>query len=111
MFLFYRNILDNKKSFILILAITCSIFLIGVSLYFIKRDFFYLTLINPLFSFVVYSGIFSIFNKKLKRGPVDTAFNWSLGLFYDHLFNILYIVLGILTPMLISLFLVDILKN
>ncbi len=111
MFLFYREVLDNRKNGSVLYFTVGMISVVGIVWFFIEKEMFYLSLVNPLLSLLVYRSMFSIFEKRFGKAPVDTAFRWSPGLFYDRLFNILFIVLGILAPILLSLFFIDLFRN
>lgn len=110
-FLFFRELLDNKKSWKTIVLVTAIVAVIGLILTFehigSKKMNFSVCLIFPLISIGIYRPIYNLFAKKLNRPPSDTTHNWERGLFWDRLFNIAYFFLitifaGILTLVLAS---------
>jgi len=71
---------------------------------------FSIALIFPLYAVAIYRPLFLWFNKRLKRPPIDTAYNWKSGLFWDRLFNISYVLLITIVSMLLILLLASVLK-
>ena len=106
-FLLFRRLLDDKKTWTLLIKISISIALLGIALtiFQIGKNNLYLSLATPLFSFSIYRILFNFFLRKFKRPPIDTAYNWTPGLFYDRLFNIIYFFLSTLIPVYTILYL------
>lgn len=110
-FMFFRDYLNNPKSNRVIIFITCGIFLLGLLFFFLYEDAFFLSLINPFLSYLAFLILSYAFRKRFNRLPKDTALDWSSGLNNDRFFNILFILLGIIGPILISVYLIDSIVN
>lgn len=73
----------------------------------IGKDHFYISLINPLLSFLIYRGLYLLFVKTMEREPIDTAFNMSFGLYWDRAFNLTYVFTSTIGLMLFNFYLMD----
>lgn len=94
-FMFFRQLLDNKKSWLVLLKISSGVAVIGIVLALagFGLNIMYLGFILPLYSIALYRPLYLLFKKGLHRAPKDTAGNWNSNLFYDRLFNIVYVFL------------------
>lgn len=99
-FVFGRMYLESKKYLKFFLITFSTIAIIGIVMLFgIDRDNgFSVLLIVPLISYLIYQIGLKIFIAKFKRYPIDTAMDWRDGLHWDRLFNIGYLIIGILLP-------------
>jgi len=104
LFMFYRKWLDNTKHFKVLIFISLTISVIGVLSS--KTDPEYFMLIIPLYSLLVYKGLFFLFKNHVKRAPIDTSYNWGKGLFWDRMFNIGFVCLGFMLPYFLLLLLI-----
>jgi len=111
-FLFFRQLLDNKKSWIILLEISAGIASVGIvlTIFGSLKSILYLSFITPIFAIAIYRPLYLLFKKGLKREPIDTAFNYDSGLFYDRLFNIVYVLLSI-APIIGILYLYIVVNN
>ena len=114
LFLFFRNLLDNKNSWKRIIQGTMLLAFFGFIFTFraigSNKMNFSVALIFPLYAVAIYRPLFLWFNKRLKHPPIDTAYNWKSGLFWDRLFNISYVLLITVVSMLLILLLASVLK-
>jgi len=103
LFVFFRKLLNEPKYQKLLLIIFSVLAAIGIAIVLIKNQAysFYLMLILPLISYWIYRMSLSVFRKKNKRNPKDTAMDWRDGLDHDRLFNIGYVIFGIVIPFII----------
>jgi len=94
-FMFFRKLLDNKESWLILLKISSVIAIIGIVLTIVGfgLNIMYLGFLIPLYSIAIYRPLYLLFKKGLHREPIDTAGNWNSGLFYDRVFNIVYVLL------------------
>lgn len=111
MFVFYRNILDHRSNDRIIYSITIPLFGMGVILVFVRNGFFDIFFAFPLICFQIYKIALASFVGNKHRAPIDTAYNFSSGLFYDRLFNIGFVTLGWLAPLFLMLFTADGLRD
>lgn len=100
LFIFKRKFFIEKK---LIMFITFIIAITGIIASFFvattKDKGIYLTLINPFYAFSSYKILRLLFILFFKREPQNTAFNFKQGLFWDRVFNIIYISLITIFPL------------
>jgi len=114
LFLFFRKYLDNinylKKILLFLLGIATIGIMLSISHF--GKNQFYISLINPFLSLAIYRCLFLIFFKKMKRPPIDTAFNFSINnkIDWDRAFNIGYIFFGIILPMYLTFGLIKLLN-
>jgi hypothetical protein len=96
-FMFFRNLLDNRKTWLILLKISSVIAATGVVLTILGfgLNIMYLGFIIPLYSIAIYRPLYLLFKKGFHREPIDTAGNWNSGLFFDRVFNIVYVFLTI----------------
>ena len=89
--MFFRQLLDNKKNWLLLLKIYAVLAVIGIILTILGFgiSIMYLSFITPIYAVAIYRPLYILFKKGMHRDPIDTAFNWTPGLFYDRLFNAL----------------------
>lgn len=109
---FKRELLVNKKSFTVILALSVALFLVGFLLH-IKgegRGSASGALLFPLLSLGLYRLCRRAFIWRFKREPRDTAFDWSEGMGPDRIFNILFFVLSAWLMVLIAYFMTELSK-
>jgi len=94
-FMFFRQLLDNKKSWLLLLKISSGLAIVGIVLAItgFGLNIMYLGFIIPLYSIALYRPLYLLFKNGLHRAPKDTAGNWNSDLFYDRLFNMVYVFL------------------
>ena len=95
-FMFFRQLLDNKKSWLLLLKIFAVLAVIGILG--LGKSIMYLSFITPIYAVAIYRPLYILFKKGMHREPIDTAGNWTPDLFYDRLFNIVYVLLSIIPP-------------
>jgi hypothetical protein len=90
--LFDRDILIQKRSFRIILALSIIMFLAGVLLHLIGETASSLAgaLFTPLLSLLIFRFCRRVFLKRYQREPRDTWFKWANGLGADRFFNIVY---------------------
>lgn len=90
--LFKRDLLIQKESFRVIMAISIILFAAGWLLHFTEtgRAAPSGALLAPLLSLGLYRILRKIFVRRFQREPRDTYMNWSPGLAWDRLFNMLY---------------------
>jgi len=74
------------------------------------ENIFFIFLIFPLISILIYRGMFLFYAKIFGRPPVDTFFNWNSGLMSDRIFNIGFVLFGILLPIVIVVWIENMLK-
>jgi hypothetical protein len=89
-----RELLIQKRSFRIVLALTTVLFLGGVLLHLLGATANSLAgaLLTPLPSLLIFRIGRRIFIRRYKREPADTSFNWANGLTADRFFNILYFI-------------------
>lgn len=111
-FVFGRKLLDSKLIFSLLLLILLLTGVLTITINFIgfQKNYDYLILINPVVSLLIYRFLKNIFKRKFKRLPIDTFMDWREGFLWDRIFNIGYIIFGILFPYAIILIIIKILK-
>ena len=92
---FRMDLLIRARSFAIILGISISLGVLGITLHIIQRDS-YLSgaLLCPLMTLGLFRTCRRLFMKIVKREPKDTLLDWSPGLGRDQLFNVLYFILG-----------------
>jgi hypothetical protein len=97
----WLNWLNKKESWWKIFELTFLIAIIGIITTFLIHDrkniYLVLMSIVPFYTVLLYKWLYIMFVKIFKRSPVDTFFNFSHGLFWDRLFDI---VAGIATTCL-----------
>jgi len=112
--LFCRRLLNNKKTWLIIVCIYTILGLTGVfiALYgkSITDNNFYISLIIPACSIIIYRVLLMVFKYKFERLPLDTAIDRQSGLFWDKAFNVIFVLIGIFGPMVGALILSGILK-
>jgi len=91
---FKRELLVQKKSFTVILAISIALFLMGtvLSVAYAGRYPGSGALLSPLVSLVLYRLSRNVFIATYEREPLDTWLRWNQGMGPDRVFNILYFV-------------------
>jgi uncharacterized membrane protein len=94
--LFRRELLVQKETSAIILALSVALFLIGIALHFTDwgRRGPSGALLTPLMSLAIYRSCRRVFLARLKREPRDTYMDWSPGMAADRLFNIVFFVLS-----------------
>ena len=100
-FMFGRQLLDKKTSWLTLVKISAVLAIVGIILttFHVGKHSMYITLIAPLYSISIYRPLYLYFVNKTNRQPIDTAMDWRPGLFYDRLFNIVYVILSTVVPM------------
>jgi hypothetical protein len=90
--LFKRDLLVQRESCRVVLAISIALFIAGVLLHFTDAGRADPTgaLLTPLMSLGLYRLLRRIFLRKFQHEPRDTYLNWTPGFAEDRLFNILY---------------------
>ena len=90
--LFRRELLIQTDSFRAILAVSTLLFLIGIFLHSTAagRNAPSGALLAPLMSLALYRVTRKLFLLKFRREPRDTFMDWSSGLAWDRVFNIVY---------------------
>jgi hypothetical protein len=107
-FIFKRELLIRRASFIVILSVASVLFALGIILRITAHDKSSAVgaLMVPLLSLLAYRLARTLFVRSMGREPRDTYLNWSKGLAADRIFNILYVAVAgciwILTPVLIG---------
>src|SRR4030095_1875440 len=92
--LFKRDLLVNRQSFQIILALSMASFILAIVLHFTEpgRRSSSGALLTPLMSLGLYRFGRSIFVRRFKHEPRDTYMDWSPGMAADRVFNIVYFV-------------------
>lgn len=92
--IFKRELLVQRNSFMIILAISVALFLAGLVLHFAYNGLYPGSgaLLSPLVSLALYRCFFGIFVATYGRQPLDTWLDWREGMAPDRIFNILYFV-------------------
>lgn len=108
LFIFFRRFLDEQKYQKYIKLIFHALAAFGIVMVLLKGESqkYFLSLLSPLFSYWTYRLCFFWFRKKMGRDPIDTAYDWSTGLKWDRLFNIGYVIIGIVIPFVITVLIV-----
>ena len=92
---FKMELLILRKSLLVVLGLSASLFLIGLVLLVIgSRSYLAGVLLCPLLSLGLFRLFRRVFLRCYDREPRDTLLNWSSGLAGDRLFNVLYFILG-----------------
>lgn len=112
-FIFGRQLLDNKTSWSILVKVSAVIAIVGIILttFNLGNQSMFISLVAPLYSISIYRPLYLYFVNKTNRQPIDTAMDWRSGLFYDRLFNIVYIVLSTVVPMVGLLVLISLLNK
>jgi hypothetical protein len=94
--LFKRELLVQKHTSAIILAISVALFVLGIALHFTDwgRQAPSGALLTPLMSLALYRFCRTLFLKRLDHEPIDTYMDWSPGMAADRLFNIVFFVLS-----------------
>jgi|TARA_R110002110_G_C12875014_1_gene662069 hypothetical protein len=103
LFVLFRKLLNNKKTYSYILILCSIIAAIGIILtaFEIGEDGSLLMLLIPFLSLISYRLMYFYFVKKFNREPLDTSFNWASGLFWDRVFNIAFFPIGVFIPIIL----------
>jgi hypothetical protein len=112
-FIFGRQLLDNKTSWLILVKVSAVIAIVGIILtaFNLGKQSMFISLVVPLYSISIYRPLYLYIVNKTNRQPIDTAMDWRSGLFYDRLFNIVYIVLSTVVPMVGLLVLISLLNK
>ena len=94
--IFRRQLLIEKFSFRIILAISSILFIIGLVVHFVAPERYpgIGAFLSPLLSLALYRLGHAIFKHRLLREPRDTWLDWSEGMGADRIFNIVYFSLA-----------------
>ncbi len=92
------ELLIKDSSFKVILATSSAVFLLGLTLHFTPEAFEWGAgaLLAPLLTLAYFRLCRRLFLTRVKREPIDTAFNWTPGLVKDRAFAFAYFFGGIL---------------
>jgi hypothetical protein len=98
-----RELLIEKHTFRIILALTIVLFLVGVLLHLRGATANSLAgaLLTPLPSLLIFRFGRRIFIRRYERVPADTSFNWAKGLAADRFFNVVYFVSSVSLELLL----------
>jgi len=104
--------MDNRKSWIVLIEIFSVLAIVGIVLTIFewKYNLIYLCFITPVYTIAIYRPLYLIFKRIMKREPKDTFMNWSSGLFYDRVFNIIFLMLSVI-PIFLVISLYAIINN
>jgi len=103
-FLFKRELLFERRSFLLILLVSAIMFILSYILILnnIGNPNTVRMLTIPLLAAMVFYAIKYIFFKIYNRNPEDTFWSMDFGQMKDGIFNFLFWVLGIVLPAVIT---------
>lgn len=99
-FLFKRELLLEKKPFLILLSANLILFLLGYILeaYLIGNPKLVIALKMPLLSQSIFILMLVCFRKIYKRNPVDTFWTMDKSLMRDGVFNFAFGVIGLILP-------------
>ena len=97
-FIFRRDLLIQPSSFKIILAISSSLFVLGLSLHLLVPEKYPGSgaFLAPFLTLALYRFTRLIFKRRFGREPRDTYLDWREGMGADRFFNIIYFSLAIL---------------
>ncbi len=100
LFTFFRRFLNEEKYQKKIRITLSFVASIGILIVILnnKSYLYYLLLLFPLLAYWIHNLCLFWFRKKMGRDPIDTAMDWRSGLQWDRLFNIGYVIIGIIIP-------------
>lgn len=112
-FMFGRKLLDNKTSWSALVKVSAVVAILGIILtvFHLGKQGMFISLVAPLYSISIYRPLYLCFVNKTNREPIDTAMDWRSGLFYDRLFNIVYVILSTVVSMFGLLVLMSVLNK
>ncbi|MFY7812031.1 MAG: hypothetical protein ACOVQ2_09900 [Flavobacterium sp.] len=102
-FYFKREYLNNNKTFIIILIFNLFLFLLSIIInytnYYNSENIKLLKV--PIISQIIYFALLSVFRKLYNRDPKDTFWSMDIKLMKDGIFNFIFLILGILIPIIL----------
>ena len=99
-FLFNRDWLLQKKSFIILFIFNLILFVLGYLLqhYSIGNPKFVVALKMPILSQLLFMGLVALFRKVYNRTPEDTFWTMDISLMKDGIFNFIFWIIAIILP-------------